>query len=63
LYNNEYGSPEVKSQLRGIRGRIYATPGWLEQIQQKAKDKNISTEEMLELDAKFVYDMEVKGKK
>lgn len=60
LYESEYGSNEVKEALEGIRHRIKASLEWLKQIKTKAKEKNISIEEMLELDAKYVYDMDKK---
>ena len=60
LYDSKYGSTEVKEILNGIRSRIHNTPVWLDQIKEKAKGKNISVEQMLELDVIFVYDMENK---
>jgi len=63
VYESEYGSDEVKQELKEIRKRIRKDAGWMEQIKKKATEKNISIEEMIELDAKYVYDTEVKEKK
>jgi hypothetical protein len=56
IYEKEYCKPEVIAATEKVKLRIIHTPPWKEQIKQKAKQKNISFEEMLELDAKFIYE-------
>ncbi len=63
VYAAEYGSEEIKNHLNEIRTRILADPQWTAQVKQKAIEKKIRFEEMLELDVKFVYDTEIKSKK
>lgn len=63
LYDTEYASAGVIAYTEKTKQRIQGDRNWMKQVVAKAKEKNISVEEMLELDAKYVYDMEVKGKK
>jgi hypothetical protein len=55
IYNSDYGRPEVIELTEDTKARILNTSPWVEQIKNKAKEKNISFEEMLELDAKYIY--------
>lgn len=55
IYNSDYGRPEIIELTEDNKVRILNTPLWIEQIKKKAKEKNISFEEMLELDAKYIY--------
>jgi len=63
IYESEYGKPEIKTILQNIRKRISDDSTWMAQIKTKAAAKGITTEEMLELDTKYIYDTEVKDKK
>lgn len=62
IYETDYCKPEVVDLIEKTKERIKNTKEWMEQIKAKAKEKNISEEEMLELDAKYLYDTELKGK-
>lgn len=55
VYETDYCRPEVIELTEENKKRILNTPEWIEQIKAKAKEKNISFEEMLELDAKYVF--------
>ncbi len=61
LYETEYNTSEVLNYTEKAKVRIKKDEKWMMSILQKAKEKNIPVEEMLELDAKYVYDTEVKG--
>lgn len=55
IYETDYCRPEVIELTEETKKRIFNTPEWVEQIKAKAKEKNISFEEMLELDAKYIF--------
>ena len=55
VYETDYNRPEVVELTEENKKRILNTPAWIQQIKQKAKEKNISFEEMLELDAKYIF--------
>lgn len=61
-YETDYNRPEVIELTEQNKKRILGTPEWTEQIKVKAKEKNISFEEMLELDAKYIYNTEQRKK-
>ena len=63
IASSEYNSLEAIKYIKETIERIKKTPEWMAQIKTKAKDKGISIEEMLELDAKYTYDTGVKQKK
>lgn len=50
----------ILKALKDIERRIRSTPEWLKQIEKKAKERNITIDEMIKLDAKYVYDTETK---
>ena len=60
VYETDYCKPEVLELIIKAKERIKNTNEWMDQIKIKAKEKNISEDEMLELDAKFLYDTELK---
>lgn len=60
VYQKDYGTPEVVALIEKAKTRILNTKEWVEQIKQKAKERNISFEEMLEMDTKYLYDTEYK---
>lgn len=60
LYTTEYSKPEVIAITEQIKININNTPDWKKAVQQKALEKNITFEEMIEIDAKYVYDKEHK---
>jgi hypothetical protein len=62
IYETDYCQPDVIAATEEIKIRIHNTPAWTEDVRKKAKEKNITFEEMLELDAKFIYEQE-KNKK
>ena len=62
VYETDYCKPEVLELINKAKERIKNTKEWMEQIKIKAKEKNISENEMLELDAKYLYDTELKIK-
>jgi hypothetical protein len=62
VYETDYCKPEVLELINKAKVRIKNTKEWMEQIKIKAKEKNISEDEMLELDAKYLYDTELKIK-
>jgi len=62
VYETEYCKPEVITLIEQSKDRIKNTKEWMEQIKVKAKAKGVSEEEMLELDAKYLYDTELKKK-
>jgi len=45
-----------------IKNRIRASDTWMKDIQRKAKENNVSADEIIELDAKYIYNTEVKSK-
>lgn len=51
---------EYQKKIRTIREQIKASPGWMDQIAIKAKDKKISIDSMITLDAIWVIDQEKK---
>lgn len=63
LYETEYNTPKVVSYTEEVKKRIEASPEWLAHVRAKAHEKNVPEDEMIELDAKYVYDTEVKDKK
>lgn len=62
VYTSDYERPIVIEFTEKTKKRILLTPAWVEQIEKKAKEKNISFEEMLELDAKYIYVTEQRPK-
>ncbi len=58
LYTTEYNKPDVIQLTEQIKSNINATPDWKKSVQQKAVEKKVTFEEMLELDAKYIYDTE-----
>lgn len=62
VYQTDYCKPEIIELTEKNKLRILSTPEWVEQIKVKAKEKNISFDEMLELDAKYIYVTEQKNK-
>lgn len=60
IYKTDYCKPEVTELLNQTIERIKNTPEWVADIGKKAKAKNISVEEMIEMDAKYIYDTELK---
>ncbi len=52
----------ISKALNDIEKRIRLTPEWMQQIKAKATEKNITIDEMIKLDAKYIYDTEVKPK-
>jgi hypothetical protein len=62
VYETDYCKPEVVEEINKTKERIKNTKEWMEQIKIKAKTQNVSEDEMLELDAKYLYDTELKGK-
>jgi len=63
LYETEYANKSVIDHTNQTIERIRKDAAWMKQIRAKAKEKKIPDEEMLELDAKYLYDQEVKRKK
>ena len=62
VYETDYCKPEVVTLIEETKERIKNTKEWIEQIRVKAKEKGITEAEMLELDAKYLYDTELKKK-
>jgi hypothetical protein len=62
IYETDYCKPEVIEEIELTKQRIKNTKEWIEQIRVKAKQKGYTEDEMLELDAKYLYDTEVKKK-
>lgn len=62
LYDTKYAKEEVIAFTEKAKERIRLDEKWLANVKKKAFQKNISLDEMLELDAKYIYDMEQKGK-
>lgn len=56
------GIENYKKRLDEIVLQIRTTPEWFDQVQKKAAEKGISLEEMLFLDAQYVYKMELQNK-
>lgn len=63
LYDTQYSQPSVIQYTEETKQRILHDAKWSGDVKAKAKEKNIPFEEMLELDAKYIYDMEVSPKK
>jgi hypothetical protein len=62
IYKTDYCKPEVIAATEEIKVRIHNTPQWMKDIAKKAKEKHITFDEMLELDAKYIYEMEKEQK-
>ncbi|MCD6017872.1 MAG: sugar O-acetyltransferase precursor [Bacteroidetes bacterium] len=62
IYETEYCKPEVVAAIENTISRIKNTKEWMDQIKTKAKANNVTEAEMIELDAKYIYDTELKGK-
>lgn len=62
IYNLDYGSQKINALLDKTVTRIKKTNEWMKEIKRKAAQKNISIEEMIEMDAKYIYDTELKSK-
>lgn len=60
VYETDYNNQKVIDLIEQIKERIKNDEKWLNDVKAKAKEKNISVEEMLELDAKYLYDMDKK---
>ncbi len=56
IFETEYCKPEYVAAIDEIKVRMWNTPEWIAQMRQKAKEKNISFQEMIELDAKYDYE-------
>ncbi len=63
IYETEYNTQKVIDFIEQTKERIKKDEKWFGDIKRKAKEKNISAEEMLELDAKYVYDLDKKAGK
>ncbi|HXD94460.1 MAG TPA: hypothetical protein VNX01_14735 [Bacteroidia bacterium] len=63
MIGDEYNLPEVIKYLEETKERMKRNSEWMAQIKLKAKGKNISIEKMMDIDAKYIYDTEVKQKK
>ena len=48
----------INKRLLKIERNIRREPEWVKDIKEKAKKRNISLNEMIKLDAKYMYDME-----
>ncbi len=57
------GTGDYQKRVDEIILTIKSTPSWLDQIKEKAKEKNISLEEMIKEDALYVYKTEILSKK
>lgn len=62
IYEIEYCKPEVTQILDMTKERIKNTKEWMDQVKIKAKERNLTEDEMLELDAKYLYDTDIKNK-
>lgn len=62
LYDNEYSSPAVIEFTEATKARIRNDGNWMKDIRRKAKENGVSVDEMLELDAKYIYEVEEKAK-
>jgi len=62
IYETEYSKPEIVALIDKAKERIRNTKGWMDQIKIKAKQNNVTENEMIELDAKYIYDTEIKSK-
>ncbi len=51
-----------EGKINFIIQRIKSDPKWLRQVEKQAKEKHISVEENLRLNAEYVYEMENKGR-
>ncbi len=54
--------PDVKEFLKLLRNNIKATPGWWEQIKEKARRRGISVDSMLTLDALYIFEVKYNNK-
>lgn len=62
VFETDYCKPDVVSQINETKDKIKNTPEWMAQITIKAKKNKISIDEMIDLDAKYVYDTKLKNK-
>ena len=59
---NWFYNYKVSKALRDIEKSIQSTPEWIENIKTKAKQRKISIDEMIKLDAIYMYNTEIKPK-
>ncbi|HMO32355.1 MAG TPA: hypothetical protein PKE63_09270 [Lacibacter sp.] len=55
-------SDEYQQRIRAMEDQIRGNKEWMDQILLKAKDRNISVDSMIRIDAKFFVDAEEKNK-
>jgi hypothetical protein len=60
IYDTKYNTRDAINYTEGTKERIRKDVKWMKDVRAKAKAKNISVDEMLELDAKYLYDQETK---
>lgn len=60
--NEPIDTASLRKSLIDIERRIRSTPEWLAQIKIKAKQKNISLDEMIKQDARYVFDTDPKSR-
>jgi len=60
LYETDYALKSVIDYTNETIERIKKDENWMKDVRAKAKKNKVSVEEMLELDAKYLYDTEVK---
>ncbi len=62
IYRRDFSSAEIVTLTEKNKERIRNTPEWMGQIKKKAKEKNMTEDEMIELDAKYIYVTEQRDK-
>ncbi len=60
--NPEYLKSQIKRKERidFYKNQIKGNPNWIEMVKKKAKEKNATLEEAIQLDAEYMYDMELR---
>lgn len=57
-----YLPSEKATEIEKIKSRMTASAEWMEHLKNKARERNISLEQMMQIDADYVYETEIKPK-
>ena len=57
------GQAHYKQRMKAIKIQIREDENWFNQIKEKARRRNISIEEMIDIDANYIYKEELRSGK
>lgn len=59
----EFGKLNLEPEVLKYINAIINDPAWMKHIEEKAKQRGISTDEMIEIDARYMYEQDIKNAK